>query len=62
MRYVYTKEQLALALRVLNNECRSQTVCNQCLLYLDEYGMCALEALDRGSLYDGDIEKIEKGN
>ena len=59
---MYTKEQLALALEVLNNECRSQTVCNQCPLYLDEYGICALETLNRGDLYNGDIEKIKKGN
>ena len=59
---MYTKEQLALALRVLNNECRSQTVCNQCSLYLDEYGRCAIEMLDRDDLDDKIIDEVEKGN
>lgn len=59
---MYTKEQLALALRVLNNECRSRTVCNQCPLYLDEYGRCAIEMLDRDDLDDKIIDEVEKGN
>ena len=59
---MYTKEQLALALRVLNNECRSQTVCNQCPLYLAEYGRCTIEMLDRDDLYNEVIDEVEKGN
>lgn len=59
---MYTKEQLALALRVLNNECRSQTVCNQCPLYLAKYGRCTIELLDRCDLYNEVIDEVEKGN
>ena len=59
---MYTKEQLALALRVLNNECRSHRVCNKCPLYLAEYGRCTIEILDRDDLNDEIIDEVEKGN
>lgn len=59
---MYSNSVLAKALRVLNNECRSQTACNQCSLYLTKYGRCAIEMLDRDDLNDEIIDEVEKGN
>lgn len=59
---MYSNSVLAKALRVLNNECRSQRVCNQCPLLLAKYGRCAIEMLDRDDLDDEAIDEVEKGN
>lgn len=59
---MYSNNVLAKALRVLNNECRSQKACNQCSLLLAKYGRCAIEMLDRDDLNDEAIDEIEEGN
>lgn len=55
---MYTNKELASALKILNNECRSQRDCNQCPLNLKEYGECAFKMLDWDRLTDEIIDKV----
>jgi signal transduction protein with GAF and PtsI domain len=55
---MYSNKELANALRILNNECRSQMACNQCPLYLTKYKRCAIEMLDMIGLNNEIIDEF----